>query len=143
MKIGSHTFREIWCVDFEFSAPSGEIPEVICLVAWELVSNRKLRIWQDELEGMDGPPYAIDADALFVAYYASAEMGCHLALGWELPENVLDLFTEFRSATNGLKLTCGAGLLLPRTPSRIRGSSPAPNWRRPRARKARTWPSGS
>ena len=31
-----------------------------------------------------------------MAYYASAEMGCHLALGWKLPVNILDLFPEFR-----------------------------------------------
>jgi hypothetical protein len=80
-------------------------------VAWELRSGAKLRVWQDELRGMDRPPYSVDRGALFVAYYASAEMGCHLALGWPLPVNVLDLFTEFRNATNGLALPCGAGLL--------------------------------
>ena len=111
MRIGNYLFREIWCIDFEFSAKPGEIPDVICLVAWEIVSNRKIRIWQDELAGMNHPPYALGADVLFVAYYASAEMGCHLALGWGLPTNVLDLFTEFRNTTNGLKLPCGAGLV--------------------------------
>jgi hypothetical protein len=48
---------------------------------------------------------------LFVAYYASAEMGCHLALGWPLPENVLDLYAEFRNLTNGLPLPYGRSLL--------------------------------
>ena len=104
-------FREIWLVDFEFSAPPGERPQVVCLVAQELDSGRTLRVWQGELQGMDRPPYPIDEDTLFVAYYASAEIGCHLALGWPLPVNVLDLFTEFRNATNGLPLPCGAGLL--------------------------------
>ncbi len=111
IRISDNTFREVWLVDFEFSAPPGERPTVVCLVAWELWSGTKLRIWQDELQGMDRPPYAIDRGALFVAYYASAEMGCHLALGWQLPVNILDLFTEFRNATNGLSLPCGAGLL--------------------------------
>ncbi|MET0107212.1 MAG: DNA polymerase [Sedimenticola sp.] len=111
IQVGNTAFREVWLVDFEFSAPSGERPRVVCLVAWELSTKRKLRIWEDELLGMAHPPYAIDGDALFVAYYASAEMGCHMALGWSLPVNVLDLFTEFRNATNGLTLPCGAGLL--------------------------------
>ena len=31
--------------------------------------------------------------------YASAELGCHLALGWPLPDNVLDLYVEFRNLT--------------------------------------------
>src|SRR3954452_6242120 len=57
------------------------------------------------------PPYRIDEKALFVAYYASAELGCHLALNWPMPANVLDLLAEFRSATNGLPLPAGRGLL--------------------------------
>ena len=98
-------------MDFEFSAPPGERPKVICLVAWEFGTGRKLRLWQDKLAAVKQPPYAVGEDALFVAYYASAEMGCHLSLGWPLPVNVLDLFAEFRNRTNGLALPCGAGLL--------------------------------
>jgi hypothetical protein len=46
-----------------------------------------------------------------VAYYGSAEIGCHLALGWPVPANILDLFTEFRVRTNGLRPPDGASLL--------------------------------
>ena len=104
-------FKEIWLVDFEFSAPSGAVPEVRCLVAKEYLSNKCIRLWVDELGGLSAPPYAIDESSLLVAYYASAEMGCHLALGWPCPVHVLDLFCEFRNMTNGLTLPCGAGLL--------------------------------
>ena len=104
-------FREVWLVDFEFYAPPGERPRVICLVAHELGSGRVMRLWEDEIAALTSPPYAIGRDALFVAYYASAEMGCHLSLDWPLPTNVLDLFIEFRNLTNGLTLPCGAGLL--------------------------------
>ena len=103
--------REVWLADFEFSAPPGERPRPICLVAWEFTSGRKLRIWEDELMQLTAPPFATDGQSLFVAYYASAEMGCFLSLGWPLPENVLDLFTEFRNRTNGLPTPCGSGLL--------------------------------
>ena len=41
-------------------------------------------------------------DSLFIAYYASAELGCFRALGWPRPANILDLFVEFRNRTNGL-----------------------------------------
>ena len=34
-----------------------------------------------------------------------------MALGWDMPVNVLDLFTEFRNLTNGKSLPCGNGLL--------------------------------
>lgn len=104
-------YAEVWAADFEFAAAPGEIPQVICLVAWELRSGRKRRIWQDELRAMRQPPYPTDASTLFVAYYSSAEMGCHLALGWALPERVLDLYCEFRNRTNGLTTPCGWGLL--------------------------------
>jgi DNA polymerase-1 len=102
-------FKEVWLVDFEFGAPPGDIQEPVCLVAWELKSGRKLRLWRDEFG--TAPPYSTGPDALFVAYYASAEIGCHLALGWPVPERVLDLYVEFRNHTNGLPTISGAGLL--------------------------------
>ena len=34
-----------------------------------------------------------------------------MALGWPVPERVLDLFTEFRNHTNGVPTDSGAGLL--------------------------------
>ena len=102
-------FKEIWVVDFEFRSQPGENPEPVCLVAWELKSGRKVRLWQDQL-GV-APPYATDPNVLFVAYYASAEIGCHLALGWPAPQRVLDLFAEFRNHTNGIPTVSGAGLL--------------------------------
>jgi DNA polymerase-1 len=111
MPLSLTPFRAIWAVDFEFSAPPGERPMPICLVAWELVSGRKLRLWQDALMARRQPPYPTGRDSLFVAYYASAELSCHLALDWPLPASVLDLYVEFRNRTNGLPLPCGAGLL--------------------------------
>ena len=91
IRVGSQPFREVWLADCEFSAPPGERPRVICFVAWELGTGQKLRLWQDELAEMKQPPYAIGEDILFVAYYASAEVGCFLSLGWPLPINVREL----------------------------------------------------
>jgi hypothetical protein len=102
-------FKEVWLFDFEFGAPPGVKPEPVCLVAWELKSGRKLRLWHDEFGAM--PPYPTGPDALFVAYYASAEICCHLALGWPVPERIVDLFVEFRNETNGLQTISGASLL--------------------------------
>ena len=104
-------FTEVWAADFEFRADAGDTPQPVCLVARELRSGRTLRLWQDELTRLSRPPYPTGTHALFVCYYASAEIGCHLALGWPVPERVLDLFTEFRTLTNGLATGCGAGLL--------------------------------
>jgi DNA polymerase I len=102
-------FKEIWAADFEFGSQPGENPDPVCLVAWELKSGRKIRLWRDQFGTT--PPYPTDPDALFVAYYASAEIGCHLALGWPVPQRVLDLFTEFRNHTNGIHTVSGASLL--------------------------------
>jgi hypothetical protein len=78
-------------------------------VARELKSGRTVRLWHDQFGPL--PPYSIDSDCLFVAYYASAELGCHLALGWPLPARVLDLYPEFRNQTNGLRTIAGHGLI--------------------------------
>ena len=111
MRRGKVSFRETWIVDFEFSAPPGERPIPICAVARELASGRELRMWEDELHRLKNPPYDTGPDSLFVSYYASAEIGCHLALGWPVPHHVLDLFAEFRNSTNGLPTVSGNGLL--------------------------------
>jgi DNA polymerase-1 len=104
-------FEEIWCADFEYSAPSGHRPAPICLVATELRTGRHLRHWEDQLARMAAPPFRTDHRALFVAYAAAAEFGCFHALGWRPPARVLDLFFEFRAATNGLPVPSGNGLL--------------------------------
>ena len=109
--IGRLPFREIWCVDFEFEAADGERPIPVCLVARELRSGRVSRIWKNELAALKCPPYPTDDGSLFIAHYASAELGCHLALNWPMPARVLDLFTEFRAATNGLPTVAGSSLL--------------------------------
>lgn len=100
-------FDEVWCADFEFHAPSGERPIPICMVAIEIHSGRTIRLFGDE---MREPPFG-GSRSLFVSYYASAELGCYLALGWPLPTHILDLFVEFRNITNGLETPAGSGLL--------------------------------
>ncbi|CAM8668245.1 bifunctional 3'-5' exonuclease/DNA polymerase [Comamonadaceae bacterium] len=103
-------FKEVWAVDFEFRADPGERPVPVCLVAQELLGGGPtIRLWADQFGAL--PPYGIGPDALLVAYYAPAEMNCHLALGWPMPENVLDLYAEFRTLTNGKVLPHGVGLL--------------------------------
>jgi hypothetical protein len=80
------------------------------LAARELHSGRLERLWL-----ADGatilPPYPIGPETLFVAYYASAELGRHLALDWPIPLRILDLYVEFRCLTAGRPVPCGNGLL--------------------------------
>jgi DNA polymerase-1 len=104
----------IWCVDFEFhplNGREGNPPVPLCLVAHELASGRIVRVWREELFAMSHPPFPVDASALLVGFYASAEISCFLALNWPLPRNVLDLYVEFRWMTNGKPRPCGNSLL--------------------------------
>jgi DNA polymerase-1 len=106
------TFKTIYVVDFEYNAIDGEpLEEVHCMVAREWRTGATICLNADELARLDAPPFPIGPDTLYVCYYATAEMGAHLALGWPLPVNVLDLYVEFRNRTNGLKCPLGAGLL--------------------------------
>lgn len=102
-------YRQIWLVDFEFSAPPGERPQPLCVVARDYRTGELQRYWLDG--GRIRLPYSTGADCLFVAYYASAELGCHLALDWPMPERILDLYAEFRNRTSGLAVPCGHSLL--------------------------------
>ncbi len=104
-------FEEIWFFDFEYSNEPGETVQPICLVARELKSDKLLRIWEDELQTMKQPPYNTGSESLFIAYYAPAEISCHLALYWPVPDYIVDLYAEFRTITNGTYLPHGRGLL--------------------------------
>src|SRR5262249_37084575 len=94
---------------FEDASRAGERPRPVCMVARDLVGGQTWRLWRGEFGS--APPFPIGPDALFVAFYASAELGCFRALGWPMPANVLDLFVEFRDRTNGLQTPAGPGLV--------------------------------
>jgi DNA polymerase I len=94
-------FRQVWAVDFEFTANRGERPIPVCMVAQELRSGRKIRLWVGQLGPR--PPFPISADTLFVAFSAAAELSCFKVLGWQMPARILDLYVEFRNSTNCLQ----------------------------------------
>ena len=109
-------YRGIWCLDTEFrDGPlvgprcPGHLPTPVCLVAKELTSGRLLRLWHDDLE--TGSPFPVDNETLFIAFYASAEWGVFLQLGWQPPTRIIDLSAEFRNETNGLHLATRRDLL--------------------------------
>lgn len=104
-------FDEVWLVDFEYAAADGERPTVHCMVAIEMFSGVVLRLWADELLARREAPFPVGPRSLFVAYYASAELGCFLSLGWPLPVRILDLCIEFKNLTCGVDVPCGRGLL--------------------------------
>ncbi len=99
-------FREVWVVDFEFHAPTGERPQPLCMVCHEWRSGRTRREWLADAPSTL-PPFVCGPDTLLVAFYASAELGCYLALDWPLPVRVLDLFVEFRCLTTDSRPAAG------------------------------------
>ena len=103
-------FNRVWCCDFEYRSGPGERPWPVCMVARELYTGREQRLWRGDLLALSSAPFDVGADAVFVAYFASAELGCFLALGWPQPVNVLDLYVEHRCETNGVPTPCGDGL---------------------------------
>jgi DNA polymerase-1 len=105
-------YREVWVVDTEFHAPPGERPTPICLCACELRTGRRLRLWLwDDASARREPAFPVGPDVLFVAYFASAELGVFLSLGWPLPSRILDLYAEFRLFTSGIPTPCGSDLI--------------------------------
>jgi DNA polymerase-1 len=94
-------FREVWVVEFSFDRPDGGRPVPRGLVAREYRTGRSLHLGSEDLR-QSGPPYPISSDSLFVTYDAPTALGCHLALGWPMPDWVLDLHAEFRCRTSGL-----------------------------------------
>jgi DNA polymerase-1 len=110
-KLSPLPFNELWVVDFEFTAPSGGRQCPVCMVAVELLSGQIIRLWADELAELSEAPFDTGRNSLFIAYYASAEIGCFLALGWKVPDRILDLYCEFRAETNGTTLISGRGLI--------------------------------
>lgn len=91
-------FDRIVAIDTEYTPVIGGHVIPICLVAHEIVSGERIRLWHNEL-GPE-PPFPTDDRTLYVAYMAAAEVNFFLACGWEPPARVLDLFVEFRNHTN-------------------------------------------
>jgi hypothetical protein len=92
--------RALWVVDFEFCKDRYLRPDVICAAGHEIRTGRTFALRRDQLGGK--PPYDIGADALVFFYSGQeAELACHLSLGWELPENPVDLIVVYRMAING------------------------------------------
>jgi hypothetical protein len=94
------SYRALWVIDFEFTKDCDLRPDVICAAGFEIRSGRIFALRRDQLG--DKPPYDIGADSIVFFYSGQeAELACHLSLGWDLPENSVDLIVVYRMAING------------------------------------------
>jgi DNA polymerase I len=109
----SENFANIVVCDFEYEVADGELPNVLCMVAYVLDENlqhtRTIRLWRGDFGS--APPFDIGPDTLFVAYSAWAEMTCFMVLGWKFPEHIFDQHTAYLAASN---------VLLPHNPDETR-----------------------
>jgi hypothetical protein len=95
-------FRAVWVMDFEFELRGVGQPvprRVVAMVARDVISGREIRLGPGEFGTC---PFRCDGSELFVAFYASAEAHCFLALNWPLPPRWLDLWAEARRLSNGM-----------------------------------------
>jgi DNA polymerase I len=105
-------FSNITLFDFEFRSIGGNLPVPVCMVTKDARSGVVRRYWQDELRRLTHAPFPAGPNDLVVAFFASAEFGCMLELGWDISNvNVIDLFAEHRVETNGLRLPTGNSFL--------------------------------
>lgn len=116
-------FNERWVVDYEFISGGGNRPSPICYVAQNIDTGEIIRHWITDTETK--PKYSTDSKSLFIAYFASAEMGCHIPLGFPFPVYLVDLFAEFRCLTNGMRVPAGNSLIGACTYYGISGSDTA------------------
>lgn len=107
----TNEFDSIWCIDFEYSCSPGDQPLPICMVACEYKTGEVLRYWFDDMNTIPDNFIRFGVNDLLIAYYASQELRCYLALNLPLPHNVLDLYAEFKNITNGKWVPSGYGLL--------------------------------
>jgi DNA polymerase-1 len=94
----SSLYKNIWILDFEFLARGGEHPEVVCMVAYNIIGGQWVYLWYEETVD---PPFTLDEHTLFVGYSAAAEWSCFIALNWPMPSRCIDLYAEFSRITNG------------------------------------------
>ena len=100
-QISTFPFKQIYAGDFEFYGDDGENPQVVCMVVQDLRTGDISRYWRDELLEMKTPPFITGGNTLLLTFFASAEIQSMLALNWPTNVIVIDLFAEFRCATNG------------------------------------------
>jgi hypothetical protein len=109
----SGNFGRIVVADFEYEVRDGDLPNALCMVAYELDEHlrhvRTIRLWRGHFA--TAPPFDVGPDSLFVAYSAWAEMTCFKVLGWPFPVHIFDQHIAYLAASN---------ILLPYNPDEVR-----------------------
>jgi DNA polymerase-1 len=94
-------FSSIWIVVCAATASPGRISSPIALAAQDVKTGFLIEIGVPRLLGVRRPPYPTGPQALLVTIDADIVVGCHLALGWRVPERIVDLMIEHRNSMGG------------------------------------------
>ena len=108
-------FSSIWVIVVAVRMLAGERPEPIALAAREIHGNSIIEIGAPRLLDVKRPPYPTGPQALVVTINGQEIAGLHLALGWRMPERLIDVMVEFhncRSSCPGMRVGGLAGALL-------------------------------
>ena len=125
-------FSSVYAIVCGVADRNGDAPSPIFIAALEIVTGADSQIGMPKLARQRTPPYPTGPQALLITVQAEDLACIHLALGWRLPERVIDLGVEFRNVANGRAVPGGPGLVgamiwfgLPSTAAIRAGSSPS------------------
>lgn len=103
----------IWlidCLSIPLEGMEGNTKDPLCMAGLNILTGESIRLWQDQLQMLKMPPFPTDKSVLIVAYEASDKLGLFIQLGWPQPQNILDIYAEFRCLTNGTRPRHGNSL---------------------------------
>lgn len=100
MQLAIEPFTSIWIVVVAVRAGPGEAIVPVSIVASDL-ERHQFEIGTPKLLSVRFSPYPTGPQALIVTFGSGDVLGLHLALGWRLPERIVDLMIEFRTLANG------------------------------------------
>ena len=103
-------FNSVWIVIAKVHTRFGERHQPLVLLARDVGSNMVVELGVPKLLGVRHPPYPTGPQALLVTVDANEVAACHLALGWRMPERIVDLMVEFRNLTRGNRRPIVGGL---------------------------------
>jgi hypothetical protein len=96
--------RDIVSIDTEYVSRRGELVQPVCLVAKSVLHGGETwRVFFGGSARQHSCPLPLGQDILYLSFAAPAEWSCFLALGWELPATIIDLFAEESLLCNTLK----------------------------------------
>ena len=91
-------FESIWCAVVAVETRPGEQLMPTAIAARNLAVAAPVQVGIPKLRGIRRPPYPTGPHTLIVTIDAHLLTGFHLALGWRMPERIIDLRVECHNA---------------------------------------------